>query len=121
MMRGGDRINKNPPIAWFALLMSILSYATFSPSIAIAQQEVVKTLDEIVIIGTRRQGRTAGRDSRTSRCLQPPVTQRGRLMGRGLFQISHCLVRCSVSNSAARASSSPSSSASAFFPINLNR
>ena len=39
--------------------MSILSYATFSPSIAIAQQEVVKTLDEIVIIGTRRQGRTA--------------------------------------------------------------
>ena len=30
-----------------------------SPGIAIAQQEVVSTFDEIVIVGTRRQGRTA--------------------------------------------------------------
>ncbi len=52
-------MTKNPPIAWFALTTSIIVVAALSPCNAIAQQEVVKTLDEIVIIGTRRQGRTA--------------------------------------------------------------
>ena len=33
--------------------------AALAPCNAIAQQEVVETLDEIVIVGTRRKGRTA--------------------------------------------------------------
>ena len=38
---------------------SIFVVAGLAPCNALAQQEVVETLDEIVIIGTRRQGRTA--------------------------------------------------------------
>jgi hypothetical protein len=33
--------------------------AAFAPCNAIAQQEVVETLEEVVVVGTRRQGRTA--------------------------------------------------------------
>ncbi len=52
-------MNKNPPIFWLALTTSLFVVAALAPCNALAQQEVVKTLDEIVIIGTRRQGRTA--------------------------------------------------------------
>jgi len=52
-------MNKTLPIAWLTLTTSIFIHAMLSPGIAIAQQEVVKTLDEIVIVGTRRKGRTA--------------------------------------------------------------
>jgi len=57
--RGAVTINKNPPIAWFALTTSIVVIAALAPCKAIAQQEVVRTFDEIVITGTRRKGRTA--------------------------------------------------------------
>lgn len=53
-------INKNLPIAWPILTASPFLLSMLSPGIAIAQQEVVKTpLDEIVVTGTRRKGRTA--------------------------------------------------------------
>jgi len=52
-------MNKTLPIAWLTLTTSIFIHAMLSPGIAIAQQEVVRTLDEIVVVGTRRQGRTA--------------------------------------------------------------
>ena len=57
--RGSVIINKNPPTAWFALTTSMFVVAALAPCNAIAQQEVVETLDEIVVVGTRRQGRTA--------------------------------------------------------------
>ncbi len=57
---GAVTINKNPLVAWFVLTMSMFVVAALAPRSAIAQEEVVKTaLDEIVITGTRRKGRTA--------------------------------------------------------------
>lgn len=56
--RGPITINNNPPIAWFALTASIFAFGTLTPCLASAQQEVDATLDEIIIVGTRRQGRT---------------------------------------------------------------
>jgi len=44
---------------WFALTASMFVVATFAPCNALAQQEVVNTLEEVVVVGTRRQGRTA--------------------------------------------------------------
>ncbi len=44
---------------WIALTTSMFVVAALAPCNAIAQQEVVKTLDEIVIVGTRRKDRTA--------------------------------------------------------------
>jgi iron complex outermembrane receptor protein len=41
------------------LATSIIAYAALPPCAAIAQDEVDQTLDEIIIVGTRRQGRTA--------------------------------------------------------------
>jgi iron complex outermembrane receptor protein len=56
---GPVTINKNPPIVWFALTTSLFVIAALAPCNALAQQEIVRTLDEIVIIGTRRKDRTA--------------------------------------------------------------
>ncbi|RLA34305.1 MAG: TonB-dependent receptor [Gammaproteobacteria bacterium] len=52
-------MNKNQTKAWFSLTTSIFAVAALAPCNAIAQQEVVKTVEEIVVVGTRRQGRTA--------------------------------------------------------------
>jgi len=52
-------INKNSPTVWFALTASMFVVAAFAPCNALAQQEVVNTLEEVVVVGTRRQGRTA--------------------------------------------------------------
>jgi outer membrane cobalamin receptor len=52
-------MNKNLLIVWLALTTSIFVVAVLAPHNAIAQQEVVKTLKEVVVIGTRRRGRTA--------------------------------------------------------------
>ena len=57
--RGPITINKNPPITWFVLITSTFAFSALLPFTAIAQQEVDETLDEIIIVGTRRQGRTA--------------------------------------------------------------
>jgi len=43
----------------FAQTASTLVVAALAPCDAIAQQEVVSTLEEVVVVGTRRQGRTA--------------------------------------------------------------
>lgn len=51
-------IHKSPRIAWSALIASICGAGALAPISAIAQEEVVSTLEEIVVIGTRRQGRT---------------------------------------------------------------
>jgi len=52
-------IHKSPRIAWSALIASICGAGALAPISAIAQEEVVSTLEEIVAIGTRRQERTA--------------------------------------------------------------
>ena len=46
-------------MAWFAPIASTLVVAAIAPCDASAQQEVVDTLEEVVVVGTRRQGRTA--------------------------------------------------------------
>ncbi len=46
-------------MAWLVLSMSLVVLAALAPSITIAQQEVDETLDEVVVVGTRRQGRIA--------------------------------------------------------------
>ncbi len=51
--------NKNPRVAWFAPAASVILLAALAPCDAFAQQEVVNTLEEVVVVGTRRQGRTA--------------------------------------------------------------
>ncbi|MFQ5982645.1 MAG: TonB-dependent receptor plug domain-containing protein, partial [Woeseiaceae bacterium] len=51
---------KRPPRpVGFALLTSVIAVGTLSPCASIAQDEVDVTIDEIIIVGTRRQGRTA--------------------------------------------------------------
>jgi iron complex outermembrane receptor protein len=49
----------NSRVAWIAPIASITLIAAISPREAIAQQEIVSTFEEIVVVGTRRQGRTA--------------------------------------------------------------
>jgi len=57
-MRGCVAMNKNPLVAWAAPTASLFMVASLAPCHAIAQQEVVSTLEEVVVVGTRRQGRT---------------------------------------------------------------
>ena len=53
-------MKKNPLLTCVVLATTLLVLAVFSPRNAVAQQEVVRTaLDEIVVTGTRRKGRTA--------------------------------------------------------------
>ena len=52
-------MNKNPQVALFAPIASMISVAALAPCDAIAQQEAVDALEEVVVVGTRRQGRTA--------------------------------------------------------------
>ena len=56
---GATTISKNPPAAWFALVTSMLVVAGLWPRDAMAQEGVAETLDEIVVVGTRRKDRTA--------------------------------------------------------------
>jgi len=44
---------------WFVLTSSVFVAAALAPCNAIAQQEVVRFVDEVVVVGTRRKGRTA--------------------------------------------------------------
>lgn len=52
-------MTKKPQVAWFALTTGMFVVAALAPCNAIAQQKTVETLEEIVVVGTRRQGRTA--------------------------------------------------------------
>lgn len=52
-------IGMNPLVAWFAPAASMIPVAALVPCGAFAQQEVVNSLEEVVVVGTRRQGRTA--------------------------------------------------------------
>jgi iron complex outermembrane receptor protein len=49
----------NRLVAWFAPAASMILVAALVPCGAFAQQEVVSTPEEVVVVGTRRQGRTA--------------------------------------------------------------
>jgi iron complex outermembrane receptor protein len=49
----------NSLVARFAPTASMILVAALVPCDAFAQQEVVNTLEEVVVVGTRRQGRTA--------------------------------------------------------------
>jgi iron complex outermembrane receptor protein len=50
---------KNSQLAWFAPIAGMTLVAAIAPYDATAQQEVVNTFEEVVVVGTRRQGRTA--------------------------------------------------------------
>ena len=62
LMLAGQRVMKisaaRETSQWFALTSSMFVAGALAPCNAIAQQEVVQSLDEIVIVGTRRSGRT---------------------------------------------------------------
>ena len=48
-----------PRLAWLAITTGVLVFGTLSPGVGLAQVEVDKTLEEIIVVGTRRQDRTA--------------------------------------------------------------
>ncbi len=54
----GVTVNIKPLAAWIALTASMFVPAALLPCNAIAQQENLETIEETVVVGTRRQGRT---------------------------------------------------------------
>jgi iron complex outermembrane receptor protein len=55
---GGLAINKILRLTWSVLITSMVAILGLSPQDTSAQEEVVNTLEEVVVVGTRRQGRT---------------------------------------------------------------